>query len=157
MLIPALDQRGGSGTARVLAYAGAVVEALRRGRRCHIVHHDWFEFSTVWENKEPEAEYSMRRVLAERNAAKREQARVERGKKEGERFVNTSASSFSSACLVRPSPLTPSLGLFHIYQDREFFPYQIDLTRDGDDTSQRYTLCVSLKPFHRASSHGRWS
>jgi hypothetical protein len=38
--------------------------------------------------------------------------------------------------------------MFHIYNDREFFSYQIDLTRndlDNGEPGQRYTLCVSLR------------
>ncbi|EQK98820.1 hypothetical protein G6O67_002176 [Ophiocordyceps sinensis] len=104
-----------------------VREALKRGKRCHIVHHDWFEFSTVWEKREPEREYSMRHILAKQNAARRGQGKIERGKKEGEKSVNTN--------------------LYHIYQDREFFPYQIEMTRDGDETGepqdrQRYILSL---------------
>ncbi|KAM4068116.1 anthranilate synthase component II [Hirsutella rhossiliensis] len=106
-----------------------VKEALKRVKRCYIVHYDWFELSTVGEKREPEREYSMRHRLAKQNAAKREQARIERGKKEGEKFVNTN--------------------LYHIYQDREYFPYQIDITRDGNENGnengepgQRYTLSL---------------
>lgn len=43
------------------------------------------------ENKKlPEREYSMRNVLAKERAAQRERDRVERGKREAEKFVNTS-------------------------------------------------------------------
>ncbi|KAH8122001.1 hypothetical protein FP744_10003232 [Trichoderma asperellum] len=100
-----------------------IKEALARGKRHHIVHCDWFEISAVNDKKEPERDYSMRNILAKQNAAKREQARIERGKREGERAVNTN--------------------LFHIYIDREFFSYQIDITRDDDEKGelgQRYTL-----------------
>ncbi|KAL7930024.1 hypothetical protein V8C35DRAFT_330763 [Trichoderma chlorosporum] len=100
-----------------------VKEALARGKRQHIVHCDWFEISAVNEKRQPEREYSMRNILAKQNAAKREQARVERGKREGERAVNTN--------------------FFHIYSDRTFFSYQIDITRDDNETGelgQRYTL-----------------
>ncbi|KAF7562688.1 hypothetical protein G7046_g1428 [Stylonectria norvegica] len=102
-----------------------VREALKRGKRFHIVHFDWFEFSAVKEKREPEKEYSMRNILAKKNAARRELARIEKGKRDGEKFVNTN--------------------LFHIYRDREFFPYEIDLTRDDEATGQlgqRYTLCL---------------
>ncbi|UKZ82310.1 hypothetical protein TrVFT333_010096 [Trichoderma virens FT-333] len=98
-------------------------EALARGKRQHIVHCDWFEISAVNEKRQPEREYSMRNILAKQNAAKREQARIERGKREGERAVNTN--------------------FFHIYSDRTFFSYQIDLNRDDNETGelgQRYTL-----------------
>jgi len=57
------------------------------------VHFDWFEVSAVNEKRQRESEYSMRDVLAKKNAARRERERVERGKREGERFVNTSAST----------------------------------------------------------------
>ncbi|KAK7428933.1 hypothetical protein QQZ08_004550 [Neonectria magnoliae] len=102
-----------------------VKEALKRGNCLHIVHYDWFEFSTVQEKRQSEREYSMRNILAKQNALRREQARIEKGKKDGEKFVNTN--------------------FFHIYIDREFFPYQIDLTRDDESTGefgQRYTLCL---------------
>lgn len=68
-----------------------VKDALKRGKRFHIVHYDWFEFSTVQEKRLPETEYSMRNILAKQNASKREHARIEKGKKDGEKFVNTSA------------------------------------------------------------------
>ncbi|KAL7900855.1 hypothetical protein HDV63DRAFT_402251 [Trichoderma sp. SZMC 28014] len=100
-----------------------IKEALARGKKQHIVHCDWFEISAVNDKKEPERDYSMRNILAKQNAAKRELARIERGKREGERAVNTN--------------------LFHIYIDREFFSYQIDITRDDDEKGelgQRYTL-----------------
>ncbi|KEY67244.1 hypothetical protein S7711_06711 [Stachybotrys chartarum IBT 7711] len=103
----------------------AIKEALKRGKRLHIVHHDWFEFSAVHEKREHERDYSMRNILAKQNAAKREKARIEKGKLDGEKFVNTN--------------------MFHVYNDREFFSYQIDLTRDGIDSGepgQRYTLCL---------------
>jgi hypothetical protein len=69
-----------------------VKDALRKGKRLHIVHYDWFEFSTVYEKKQPEKEYSMRAILAEQQAARREKARVEQGKRNAEKFVNTSQS-----------------------------------------------------------------
>ncbi|KAH6605119.1 anthranilate synthase component ii [Trichoderma cornu-damae] len=100
-----------------------IKEALARGKRQHIVHCDWFEISAVNEKKQPEREYSMRNILAKQNAAKREQARIEKGRREGERAVNTN--------------------FFHIYNDRTFFSYQIDITRDDGETGelgQRYTL-----------------
>ncbi|PTB74256.1 hypothetical protein M440DRAFT_1380964 [Trichoderma longibrachiatum ATCC 18648] len=100
-----------------------IKEALARGKKQHIVHCDWFEISAVNDKKLPEREYSMRNILAKQNAVKREQARIERGKREGERAVNTN--------------------LFHIYTDRAFFSYQIDITRDDTktgDLGQRYTL-----------------
>ncbi|TFB02012.1 hypothetical protein CCMA1212_006015 [Trichoderma ghanense] len=102
-----------------------IKEALARGKKQHIVHCDWFEISAVNDKKLPEREYSMRNILAKQNAAKRELARIERGKREGERAVNTN--------------------LFHIYTDRTFFSYQIDITRDDIETGelgQRYTLCL---------------
>lgn len=68
-----------------------VKDALKRGKRFHIVHYDWFEFSTVQEKRLPEMEYSMRNILAKQNASKREQARIDKGKRDGEKFVNTSA------------------------------------------------------------------
>lgn len=67
-----------------------VKEALARGKQQHIVHCDWFEISAVNDKKEPERDYSMRNILAKQNAAKRELARIEKGKREGERAVNTS-------------------------------------------------------------------
>ncbi|KAL6860884.1 hypothetical protein J3F83DRAFT_717193 [Trichoderma novae-zelandiae] len=106
-----------------------IKEALARGKKQHIVHCDWFEISAVSDKKQLEKEYSMRNILAKLNAAKREQARVERGKREGERAVNTN--------------------LFHIYTDRTFFNYQIDITRDDSETGdlgQRYTLYGDNRP-----------
>lgn len=70
-----------------------VKEALKRGKRLHIVHHDWFEFSAVHEKREHERDYSMRNILAKQNFAKREKARIEKGKLDGEKFVNTSKNS----------------------------------------------------------------
>ncbi|KAM0476708.1 hypothetical protein ACHAPX_006129 [Trichoderma viride] len=100
-----------------------IKEALARGKQQHIVHCDWFEISAVNDKKQPERDYSMRNILAKQNAAKRELARIEKGKREGERAINTN--------------------LFHIYIDREFFSYQIDINRDDDEKGelgQRYTL-----------------
>lgn len=71
-----------------------VKEALARGKQQHIVHCDWFEISAVNDKKEPERDYSMRNILAKQNAAKRELARIERGKREGERAVNTSKIAY---------------------------------------------------------------
>lgn len=73
-----------------------VKEALARGKRQHIVHCDWFEISAVNDKKEPERDFSMRNILAKQNAAKRELARIERGKREGERGVNTSKTYAAS-------------------------------------------------------------
>ncbi|KOS19683.1 hypothetical protein ESCO_001375 [Escovopsis weberi] len=106
-----------------------VKEALARGKHIHIIHYDWFEFSTVQENRQPEEEYSMRSVLAKQNAARRERERLERGQREEERGG------------VDPT-------LFHIYHDREFFPYRIVLTREDQasgEPGQKYTLCFAAK------------
>lgn len=56
----------------------------------HIVHADWFEFCTTTNKKEPEEDFSMLVSVAQENAARREAARIEQGKRNGERFVNTS-------------------------------------------------------------------
>ncbi|UNI21394.1 hypothetical protein JDV02_007388 [Purpureocillium takamizusanense] len=142
--------------------APRVKEALKRGNRAHIVHFDWFEISAVNEKRQHESEYSMRDVLAKKNAARRERERVERGKREGERFVNTN--------------------LYHIYSDRMNFYYQFDIRRDDEslgEQGQRYQLCLwesNAKPhlywftakflkrkgdsqptYHRPSPHsGKW-
>ncbi|KAF4956439.1 hypothetical protein FSARC_11575 [Fusarium sarcochroum] len=139
-----------------------VREALKRSKGFHIVHCDWFEYSTVQNKRLPEAEYSMRNILAKQNAKKRERERIEKGKREAEKFVNTN--------------------LYHLYRDRENFVYQIDLTRDDELTGemgQKYTLCLwesNAKPslywftakflkrkgssqpsYHRPSPHsGKW-
>ncbi|KAJ4264890.1 hypothetical protein NW762_005133 [Fusarium torreyae] len=139
-----------------------VKEGLKRSRGFHIVHCDWFEFSTVQNKRIPEAEYSMRNILAKQNAKKREKERIEKGKREAEKFVNTN--------------------LYHLYRDRENFVYQVDLTRDDELTGemgQKYTLCLwesNAKPslywftakflkrkgssqpsYHRPSPHsGKW-
>lgn len=73
-----------------------VKEALKRGKRFHIVHYDWFLHSTTCTKRQNEREYSMRNILAERNARKREQARIARGIKEGEKSVNTSESTLQN-------------------------------------------------------------
>ncbi|CAM1502964.1 Fc.00g077400.m01.CDS01 [Cosmosporella sp. VM-42] len=102
-----------------------VREALRRGKRLNIVHYDWFEFSAVQEKSRPVKEFSMQIRAAKKRAKIREEARIERGKKDGEKFVNTN--------------------FFHLYIDRDFFPYKIDITRDNEETGQvgqRYTLCL---------------
>ncbi|CAH0022916.1 unnamed protein product [Clonostachys rhizophaga] len=102
-----------------------VQQALKRGKRFHIVHYDWFEFSAVQEKKQPEKDYSMRVLLAKQKAREREERRIEKGIQNEEKFVNTN--------------------LFHIYTDREFFSYQIDITRDDTglgELGQRYTMCL---------------
>ncbi|KAM5359094.1 hypothetical protein ACJZ2D_014737 [Fusarium nematophilum] len=113
-----------------------VREALERGKSCHLVHLDWFEFSTVKEKRQPEQLYSMRSIHAKHKAKKREQARIEKGKRDGEKFVNTN--------------------FYHIYTDRSNFDYQISITRDDEDTGemgQRYTLCLWES---NASPHLYW-
>ncbi|KJZ72856.1 hypothetical protein HIM_07800 [Hirsutella minnesotensis 3608] len=104
--------------------ATTVKEALKRGKRFHIVHYDWFEFSTVYEKKQAEAEYSMRSIAAKKLAAQRERARIERGIREGDKFVNTN--------------------FYHIYRDRELFPYQVDIVRETEsgEPKERFTLCL---------------
>ncbi|PMB73007.1 hypothetical protein BM221_000424 [Beauveria bassiana] len=102
-----------------------VKKVLKDYKRIHIVHYDWLEFSAVANKRLPEREYSMRHILAKERAEKRERNRQENGRREGERGVNPT--------------------LFHIYQDRDFFPYQIDLTRNSSDDGefgQRYTLTL---------------
>ncbi|PFH60382.1 hypothetical protein XA68_11045 [Ophiocordyceps unilateralis] len=102
-----------------------VPRGLALGKSCHVVHHDWFEFSiaALREKKLPEREFCMRSRVDKTTAEQRHLARVERGKREGERFVNTN--------------------LFHIYHDRDLFPYRINMVRRGeDDDEQRYELCL---------------
>ncbi|KAI8715456.1 BRCT domain-containing protein [Fusarium sp. LHS14.1] len=102
-----------------------VKDALKRGKRFHIVHCDWFEFSAVKNKRLPEKEFSMRNILAKQNAKRRERARIERGKRDGEKFVNTN--------------------FYHIYRDRSNFVYQLDITRDDEaagEFGQKYTLCL---------------
>ncbi|KAM0349437.1 hypothetical protein ACHAPU_003846 [Fusarium lateritium] len=99
-----------------------VKDALKR-KRVYIIHVDWFEFSTVKNAKLAEADYSMRNILAKDNAKKRERAQREKGRRNGEKFVNTN--------------------FFHLYRDRENFVYEVDITRDDDQTGelgQKYTL-----------------
>ena len=67
-----------------------VKAALKRERRPYIVHCDWFELSAVDEKKLPEREYSMSNFQAEQRAKQRELQRIEKGRRDGERFVNTS-------------------------------------------------------------------
>lgn len=67
-----------------------VKKALKLGKGIHIVHCDWFEYSTVKNKKLPEADYSMRSLIAKENAKKREKARIEKGIRNAEKFVNTS-------------------------------------------------------------------
>ncbi|KAK2928517.1 BRCT domain superfamily [Fusarium oxysporum f. sp. vasinfectum] len=139
-----------------------VRKALKLGKGIHIVHCDWFEYSTVKNKKLPEADYSMRSLVAKENAKKREKARIEKGKRNAEKFVNTN--------------------LFHLYRDRLNFVYQVDITRDNEFTGefgQKYSLCLwesNAKPhlywftakflkhkgsaqpvYHRPSPHeGKW-
>ncbi|KAM3433534.1 hypothetical protein NHJ13734_006416 [Beauveria thailandica] len=102
-----------------------VRQVLKDYKRVHIVHYDWLEFSAVANKRLPEREYSMRNILAKERAEKSERNRQENGRREGERGVNPT--------------------LFHIYQDRQFFSYQIDLTCNNSDDGefgQRYTLTL---------------
>ncbi|KAF5721741.1 anthranilate synthase component II [Fusarium mundagurra] len=136
--------------------------ALKLGKGIHIVHCDWFEYSTVKNKKLPEADYSMRSLVAKENAKKREKTRIEKGKRNAEKFVDTNN--------------------FHLYRDRLNFVYQVDITRDNEFTGefgQKYSLCLwesNAKPhlywftakflkqkgssqpmYHRPSSHqGKW-
>ncbi|KAF5615880.1 hypothetical protein F52700_13176 [Fusarium sp. NRRL 52700] len=139
-----------------------VIKALKLGKGIHIVHCDWFEYSTVKNKKLPEADYSMRSLVAKENAKKRERARIEKGKRNAEKFVDTNR--------------------FHLYRDRLNFIYQVDITRDNEFTGefgQKYSLYLwesNAKPhlywftakflkqkgssqpvYHRPSSHqGKW-
>ncbi|ATY63413.1 brct domain containing [Cordyceps militaris] len=109
-----------------------VKQVLKDHKRVHIVHYDWLEFSTVFNKRLPEREYSMRSILAEERAEQRERNRKENGRLEAAGVLKTNIS-----------PRTPAL--FHVYRDREFFPYKIDITRsDSDDGEfgQRYTLTL---------------
>ncbi|KAF4595663.1 hypothetical protein GQ602_001276 [Ophiocordyceps camponoti-floridani] len=103
-----------------------VKEGLALGKSCHVVHHDWFEFSiaALREKRLPEGEFLMRNRANKLKAKIRDRERHERGMREGERFVNTN--------------------FFHIYTDRELFSYRILLTRpnEDDDDEQRYELCL---------------
>ncbi|KAF5681063.1 hypothetical protein FHETE_94 [Fusarium heterosporum] len=99
-----------------------IKEALKR-KRVNIIHVDWFEFSTVKNAKLDESDYSMRNIQAKDNAKKRERVRREKGRRNGEKFVNTN--------------------FFHLYRDRENFVYEVDITRDDNQTGelgQKYTL-----------------
>ncbi|PHH75504.1 hypothetical protein CDD80_2338 [Ophiocordyceps camponoti-rufipedis] len=103
-----------------------VKQGLALGKSCHVVHHDWFEFSiaALREKRLPEGEFLMRKRENKLKAKIRDRARHERGMREGERFVNTN--------------------FFHIYTDREMFSYRIILTRPNEDNNdeQRYELCL---------------
>ncbi|KIL95272.1 hypothetical protein FAVG1_00008 [Fusarium avenaceum] len=99
-----------------------VKEALKR-KRVYIVHCDWFEFSTTKNKRLAEADYSMRSLQAKENAKRRETERLEKGRRNGQKFVNTN--------------------FFHLYRDRENFVYEVDITRDDPGTGepgQKYTL-----------------
>lgn len=55
--------------------------------------------------------------------------------------VRGSLSNYLVPCVILTDP-----DFFHIYIDRDFFPYQIELTRDDEvagEFGQKYTLCVS--------------
>ena len=77
-------------TEKALLTRGAVKEALKRGKRFHLLHYDWYEFSTVLNKKQPERDYYMRTIETNQNAVQREAARIEKGKRDAEKFVNTS-------------------------------------------------------------------
>ncbi|RCI15895.1 hypothetical protein L249_3007 [Ophiocordyceps polyrhachis-furcata BCC 54312] len=104
-----------------------VKEGLALGKRCNVVHHDWFEFSIVslQEKRLPEYPFRMLSRLAKQRAEERALNRLRRGEREGERSLILA-------------------GLFHVYRDRELFAYSIDLIRGGggDEDEQRYTLCL---------------
>ncbi|RDA83721.1 hypothetical protein CP532_0236, partial [Ophiocordyceps camponoti-leonardi (nom. inval.)] len=106
-----------------------VKQALALGKRCNVVHHDWFEFSiaALREKRLPEHQFRMLSRLAKQRAKERALNRLARGEREGERCVNTN--------------------LFHIYRDRDMFAYSINLTRGGggggeNKDEERYTLCL---------------
>ncbi|KAJ6783662.1 hypothetical protein PWT90_06732 [Aphanocladium album] len=80
------------------------------------VHYDWLEFSAVANRRLPERQYSMRTILAKQRAEERERKRLQNGRRLGERSVNPN--------------------FFHVYRDREFFLYQIELTRDSCDDDE---------------------
>ncbi|OAQ99642.1 hypothetical protein LLEC1_03337 [Akanthomyces lecanii] len=113
-----------------------VKQVLKEHKRIHIVHYDWLEFSAVFNKRLPEREYSMRSIFAKEKAEQRERNRQENGRREGERGPAVLQANVTS--------LLPAL--FHIYRDREFFKYQIDLTRNNSEDGefgQRYTMTAS--------------
>lgn len=131
----------------IVKAALCLVKGKAKDRKLHIVHCDWFEVSAVHNRKLPEDEYSMRQREAERKAAEREERRIERGKANGEKFVNTSKFMLSVKMWLKPNAITdvvPS-DYYHIYRDREFFPYQIELIQYDQETGNpayKYTLCL---------------
>jgi hypothetical protein len=83
-----------------------VKEALALGKRFKLVDLGWFEFSCVLNHKEPENKYLMTSISAKQNAEKREKRRIEKGIRDGEKFVNTSKSNATKSSLSNlPSPL----------------------------------------------------
>ncbi|KAF4986923.1 hypothetical protein FGRMN_10618 [Fusarium graminum] len=114
-------------------------EALKR-KRVNIIHVDWFEFSTVKNAKLDESDYSMRNIQAKDNAKKRERARREKGRRNGEKFVNTSMGFLT---ILQLMDVDVGTDFFHLYRDRENFVYEVDITRDDNQTGelgQKYTL-----------------
>ncbi|KAK7747136.1 hypothetical protein SLS62_009191 [Diatrype stigma] len=96
----------------------------------HIVTPDWLEDSITKKKRLPEKQYSLREAQRRENAQRRREERVERGIEKGKRLVND--------CIN------------HIYCDRTFFRYEIELTRNDEESGnvgQKYQICVS--PFLR--------
>ncbi|KAJ3487542.1 hypothetical protein NLG97_g6391 [Lecanicillium saksenae] len=121
---------------RVIAIAGKPPESitlqnlrtwipLRKGRFAEAFDEEVTHLLSVQNKRLPEREYSMRAILSKQRAAQREKNRLESGRRLAERYINPN--------------------LFHVYHDREFFSYQIELTRDycdDDEFVERYILTL---------------
>lgn len=87
----------------------------------------------------------MRSLQAKENAKRRERERIEKGRRNSQKFVNTSTALSYHILLVDANTL---LDFFHLYRDRENFVYEVDITRDDPETGepgQKYTLYVSAR------------
>jgi hypothetical protein len=85
----------------------------------------------------------MRSLQAKENAKRRERERIEKGRRNGQKFVNTSIAISHPIMFVDANTL---VDFFHLYRDRENFVYEVDITRDDPETGehgQKYTLYVS--------------
>jgi hypothetical protein len=87
----------------------------------------------------------MRILQAKENAKRRERERIEKGRRNGQKFVNTSTALSYSILFVDANTV---VDFFHLYRDRENFVYEVDITRDDPETGepgQKYTLYVSAR------------
>ncbi|KAL7626904.1 hypothetical protein AAE478_003678 [Parahypoxylon ruwenzoriense] len=99
------------------------VRKAMKFRTIHIVTKDWFEDSLSKKRRLKEKDFSLKEIQKEINTKKRRDEKAQKGIEQAENFVNAN--------------------LYHIYRDETFFPYEVTLTRNDEESGnlgQKYVL-----------------